>query len=68
MLEFAIEAELEGDCELEAPDPDGRNDDDKVESLPLVSLSRFSSHEEPSCPHVALRVFPTHRLVCVLSI
>ena len=38
MLEFAIEAELEGDCELEAPDPDGRNDDDKVKSLPLVSL------------------------------
>ena len=42
MLEFAIEAELEGDCELEAPDPDGRNDDDKVKSLPLVSLAFFS--------------------------
>lgn len=64
MLEFAIEAELEGDCELEAPDPDGRNDDDKVKSLPLVSLA-FFFHEEPSCPHVAPRVLPTHRLVCL---
>ena len=36
LLELAIEAGCEGDVTIEAPDPDGRNDDENVQSVVLT--------------------------------